>query len=209
MILNIDHSDEISRCIIYDRAFEHDLHVDAFLWRFESKSDDGVYHESAVLRRLAPDGSDVHKIGCSIAATQNFRKSEPQPGPSRRYYCGFRTAAVASLPCSGEGYLVVLTHLPEDGEHAHVDVALHLTVEGRSARATCRTNAGLALAEQFGPPASHCCECDATDEYHPLALWGDECLFSGLRDRWSDLKLCDNQVIADDAGYENQLKLIQ
>lgn len=209
MPVEITGADEISRCIIFDRAFDQDLHVDALLWRFESKTPDGVYHESAVLRRLAPQADDVHRIGCAIAATQNARKKEPEPGRKRRYYCGFRTASYASLPKAGEGFIVALTNVPEGGEDAHVDVAVTITAEGSNARANCRTNAGLALAEHFGPPASHRCECDLTDEHHPIALWGEDCLLVGLKDRWPSLTLnqdSDQPAAEDDP---NQPKLIE
>lgn len=202
MLAEITDADEISRCIIFDRAFDHELHIDALLWRFESKDEAGIYHESAVLRRLAPLPDDVHRVGCGIAAQQNERKKQPPPGPTRRYYCGFRTASVASLPTDGEGFEVLLSNIPEGGEESHVDVALIVTVDGKSARANCRTNAGLALAEHFGPPAPHCCECDDQDEHHPLALWGEECLFGGLQDRWpavlfptdDDLQILNGEV---------------
>jgi hypothetical protein len=55
------------------------------LFRFDGGTrDDGALHESAVLRRLAKDASDVHRIGCKMAAAQNARKQNPPPGPKRR-----------------------------------------------------------------------------------------------------------------------------
>ena len=189
MPVELDGADEISRCIIYDRAFEADAHVDSHLWRFENSSPDGVYHESAVLRRLAPTEDDVHQIGCGIAQRQNERKQQPEPGPKRRYYCGFRTATLISLPRQGDGYSVEFTNLPEDGEEAHIDVALIITVEGKSARAVRRTDAGLALAEQFGPPAPHVCECDLNDGHHPINAWGEQCLCKELTQQWSSVRL--------------------
>lgn len=208
MPVEITDADEISRCIIFDRAFDQDLHVDALLWRFESKKPDGMYHESAVLPRLAPQAEDVHRIGCAIAATQNARKGEPELGPKRRYYCGFRTASYASLPKAGEGFLVAITSVPEGGEDAHVDVAVMITAEGSNARANCRTNAGLALAEHFGPPASHRCECDVGDEHHPYARWGDDCLIAGLKDRWPGLTLSQADALRTIEDDLDQTKLI-
>lgn len=208
MCVEIDDADEISRCIIFDRAFEDDLHVDALLWRFESKDDDGVYHESAVLRRLAPEEADVHRIGCGIAAAQNARKKEPEPGPRRRYYCGFRTASYASLPSEGEGFIIAITNMPEGGEDAHVDVALTVTAESKNARAVSRTDAGLALAEQFGPPAPHRCECDIADDLHPFSRWGAECLLSGLRDRWPSVQLHEIQTFFGPPQSESQQPLL-
>ncbi len=200
MPVQIDEADEISRCIIFDRAFEQNIHVDEFLWQFESSGADGNYHQSAVLRRLAPEPSDVHAIGCAIAASQNARKNEPPPGPNRRYYCGYRTASVASLPKQGDGYEIVLTNVPEDGEEAHVDVALIISVAGKNARAARRTDAGLALAEHFGPPEAHRCQCDDEDDQHPFSLWGEECLTVGMRDRWPALIM--PQPSNDDLGDE-------
>lgn len=176
----IDESDEISRCIIFDRFFQNHVHVDSLLWLFGQSEADGASHESGVLRRLAPDKEHVHSIGCQIAERQNERRGNPPAGPSRRYYCGFRTASVASLPRLGDGYRIEYSLLPEDGIDAHVDVALFVTATGKSARATRRTDAGLALAEHFGPPLPHRCNCDEADEFHPFSIWGTECLFEGL-----------------------------
>lgn len=192
MPVEIDDSDEISRCIIYDRAFDQDIHVDEKLWIFGRADSDNLSHESAVLRRFAPQADDVHQIGCNIAEHQNERNDQPERGPKRRYYCGFRTAPFASLPKGGEGFEILIRHDPEDGVKAHVDVALRVTVEGKNARAGCRTEAGLALAEQFGPPAGHQCECDNDDDHHPIALWGLCCLTGGLSGRWHGIMVDDS-----------------
>ncbi len=202
----ITDADEISRCIIFNRAFKDDIHVDGYLWRFDNSDDDGISHESAVLRRLAPDPPHVHNIGCEIAAEQNERRQTP-PGPKRRYYCGFRTASYASLPKSGENYEVTFT-VDGEGHDAHVDVALKILVDGKSARAVCRTNAGLELAEQFGLPAPHRCECDAGDDHHPFGRWGDDCLTDGLKDRWADLVVTDSpDAITHSSDAEPELDL--
>ncbi len=200
--------DETARCIIHDRAFDQNIHVDALLWRFESTKADGASHESAVLRRLAPTDEEVHHIGCGIAASQNQRKGNPPPGKNRRYYCGFRTAKYIALPKEGNGYKVSITNVPEDGENAHVDVALTVLVEGKSARATRRTDAGLALAEHFGPPTPYRCQADLDDNQHPFAIWGVTCLTAGLTDRWPDRVLdalddvssITGKPIQDDSG---------
>lgn len=200
-VVDLTDADEVCRCIIFDRAFQANLHVDEFLWRFGQTKDDGAAHESAVLRRFAPEADDVHRIGCSIAAAQNVRAGEPESGIKRRYYCGFRSATYASLPKEGDGYQIQITHSPEGGEEAHLDVALIYLVEGRSARANCRTEAGLALAEQFGPPAPHRCKTDESDDQHPFSLLGERCLTSGLRDRWDRLILDD---YLDDESQDDQ-----
>lgn len=180
MALALLPTDEISRCIIFDRAFEGDVHVDSRLFRFESRNDaDGSYHESGVLRRLAAKIEEVHLIGCLIAETQNARKAvPPPPGLERRYYCGFRTALYSQLPTLGNGYTITITHSPEDGIDAHVDfqLAFDPPLTSKSARATRRTDAGLAIAEQFGCAEPHCCDCDKGDEHHPLLKWGPRCL---------------------------------
>ena len=196
MPVEIDDSDEICRCIVYARFFDGEAHVDELLWKFEGSGLDGKMHESAVLRRLAPEPSDVHRIGCAIAARQNTRLNEPAPGSKRRYYCGYRSAAVASLPRVGDGYTIEISNEPEDGEDAHVDVALTITVEGKSARAVRRTDAGIAMAEQFGPPEPHICECDAADTEHPMVRFGPQCLISSFRDRWPNLILPDLSQLA-------------
>lgn len=191
MTIQLVADDRISRCIIFDRAFEDNAHVDELLWRFEGSDANGIYHESAVLRRLAPASTDVHRIGCAIAAGQNVRKQEPPPGRKRRYYCGYRSATFGDLPVTGEGYTVTMSHSPEGGEESHLDVSLSIHVEGRSARAVRRTNAGLALAEHFGPPRPHRCNCDTADDQHPFDLLGADCLISGLAGKWPSLNLSE------------------
>ena len=191
MTIELVADDRVSRCIIFDRAFDDNAHVDELLWRFESSDADGVYHESAVLRRLAAPSAEVHRIGCAIAAGQNARKQEPPPGRKRRYYCGYRSATFGDLPTAGDGYTVTISHSPEGGEESHLDVALTIHVEGRSARAVRRTDAGLALAEHFGPPRPHRCACDATDDKHPFDLLGADCLIAGLTERWPSINLSE------------------
>jgi hypothetical protein len=177
MCLALFPNDEISRCIIFDRAFENGMHVDKFLWRFETASVDGIYQESAVLRRIAQTSIEVHFIGCGIASGQNARKNDPPSGPTRRYYCGFRTALISQLPQSGNGYTISISHAPEVDIPAHVDVRLIVDPAlSRNARATRRTDAGIALAEEFGTAEPHRCECDLVDDLHPIAQWGPNCL---------------------------------
>lgn len=180
MLVQLSAEDEISRCIIFDRAFEQTIHTDKFLWRFEKTGEDGASHESAVLRRFAPLPEDVHRIGCKIAAEQNERKGQPPPGIGRRYYCGFRSAVFGELQLAGDGYSIEISHRPEGGEEAHLDVALTVTAQGKSAKATRRTDAGLALAEAFGDATHGRCECDIADNQHPFELWGTECLAVGI-----------------------------
>lgn len=189
MAIIIERTDAIARCLIYNRFFPGNIHTDAILFAFGASGEDGRAHESAVLRSLAPEASDVHRIGCKIAAVQNASRGEPEPGPSRKYYCGFRHAAIGDIQLEGESWRVVLTSAPEHGEDAHVDVALELLTDGRSARAVARTDAGLALAEAFGPPHPHVCACDGEDGEHPLVRLGEGCLTSGLKDRWPDLRV--------------------
>ena len=116
----------------------------------------------------------VHRIGCGIANKQNERKSPPPPpGPDRRYYCGFRTATVRDLPVFGDGYSLRLILDGENGEPAHVDIALVVHEKDRSARATIKVDAGLAIAEAFGAAVEHICSSDAGDAHHPLIQFPD------------------------------------
>ncbi len=183
----ITQDDEVSRCIIYDRFFSGNIHLDSHLFIFGQAGSDGAAHESLILRCLAPDDEDVHRAGCRITERQNTRKGQPPSGPDRRYYCGFRNARVSDLELVGDDYVVTLSNIEEYGEVAHVDVALQISVKGKSARGTRRTAAGLALAEAFGPPIPHICPCDALDAEHPIVRLGVECLTSGLRNRWPTL----------------------
>lgn len=177
--MSIGPEDIISRCIIYDRAFRGNIHLDELLFIFGQSAPDGASHESGVLRRLAPKDDDVHRIGCGIASNQNERKNKPPPGPRRRYYCGFRSARVGELTLSGDGYHVSLTLDNENGEAAHVDIALSVASLDRSERNTIKVDAGLALAEAFGPAVEHVCEGDRNDDAHPLHK-DPECLRRGV-----------------------------
>lgn len=204
MVAQIELADTIARCLIYNRFFPGNIHTDKILFSFGASGPDGKAHESAVLRSLTPQEGDVHRAGCKIAASQNLARGEPPPGPERKYYCGFREACVGEMQLEDETWRVVLTNVPEHGEDAHVDVALELLVEGRSARSVARTDAGLALAEAFGPPLPHVCACDAADEEHPLVRLGPECLTSGLKDRWPNLRIEMPELASWEGGPETQ-----
>ncbi len=185
MVGEIEAADRISRCIIYHRFFEGNVHVNDLLFNFGQAKADGAAHESAVLRSLAPTDADVHRIGCKIVAKQNDLPATKQS--DRRYYCGFRTADVNALPLEGDGYRIELTNVEELGEKAHVDVALRIFVTGSNPRATRRTAAGMALAEKFGPVSPHICPSDNDDPGHPIIRWGVQCL--GGTVRWATLAI--------------------
>lgn len=183
-IVDLTDEDVISRCIIFDRAFRQDIHVNEVLWHFENSDAEGIYHESAVLRRFAQTEEEVHNIGCGIAAKQNEDRKQPPPGDKRRYYCGFRSAIMASIPKNGGDYEIKLKHSPEGGVYAHVDVQLMILIDrvprNKSPRAVARSEAILALAEQFNMPTGHRCLCDVGDTQHPFARWGENCISVGL-----------------------------
>lgn len=185
MGVEVNPADAIARCLIYSQLFDGDIHVDQRLWAFQKSGDDGASHLSGVLRSLAPTDADVHKKGCAIARRQNADRGEPERGPTRKYYCGHRTAKVSELPLEGEGYKVRLTNEEENGDPAHVDVALYVYADSKSARNTIKANAGMALAEVFGPPIPHVCHEDNGDEQHPLRRMPD-CLTAGLSARWTE-----------------------
>lgn len=173
MTIVLEEDDSLARCIIFPRFFSQDqIHVDELLWEFPKTEADGAGHESGVLRRLAPRTEQVHEVGCSIAAFQN----QNRPGKVRKYYCGFRNARYADIPLVGQHYVLEITRTIELGQEAHLDFALRITVEGRSARNTAKTNARMAIAEAFGPAVPFVCDCDTEDDQHPFKLFGDECL---------------------------------
>tara|TARA_R110000824_G_scaffold19504_2_gene75409 strand:+ start:8655 stop:9233 length:579 start_codon:yes stop_codon:yes gene_type:complete len=178
VLLEIVDDDVISRCIIYPKFFNGNIHTDELLWHFgNNKDDNGVYHESAVLRRLAPTEKDVHHIGCNIASLQNERVGNPDPGDNkRRYYCGFRSATFGDFDLTGDGYIIQFIHCPEHDVESHVDVSLTITVEGKNAKASRRTEAGLNLAEVFGSASEHICSVDSKDVHHPITKLGSDCL---------------------------------
>jgi hypothetical protein len=74
---------------------------------------------------------------------------------------------------------LVLSVKEEHGIKAHVDFALTVQGDTKSARATNRTNAGLAIAEAFGRADPHICDYDEEDAQHPLHRFGVECLNGG------------------------------
>jgi hypothetical protein len=184
MPVDIMPDDVISRCIIYARFFKDGLHTDSKLWEFGKTSEDGLVHESGVLRRIAIANDDVHRIGCGIAEGMNTNHQIERGDPKRRYYCGFRNATVGDLPLVCDEYVIHISNVPEGGEESHVDVALEYKVEGRNQRAVVRTDAGMALAERFGPPVSFMCQCDNDDADHPLVKYGPNCLVDGLHHQW-------------------------
>jgi hypothetical protein len=184
MPTEISDDDHVSRCIIYQKFFHDDLHTDELLWQFGSSDSAGAAHESGVLRSLAPNVNDVHQIGCKIASIQNERFNNPAPGDKRRrYYCGCRTARVGDIPKEDEGFTLALTLIEEHGIRAHVDFALTVKGDTRNARATNRTNAGLAIAECFGAAEPHICDYDKDDGMHPLKRFGVSCL--SINTTWS------------------------
>lgn len=200
MAVPIEASDTIARCLIYNRFFPGNIHTDAVLFAFGGSGADGKAHESAVLRSITPEASEVHRIGCKIAGSQNASRGEPAPGPDRKYYCGFREACVGDLQLEDDAWRVTLTNVPEHGEEAHVDVALELLAEGKSARSVARTDAGLALAEAFGQPVAHVCHCDIGDDEHPFVKLGVHCLTSGLKDRWPNLMIQLPEIVPNKGG---------
>lgn len=177
MAVEISDDDSVSRCIVYNKFFRDDVHTDELLWQFGQSDSSGAAHESGVLRSLAPAIDEVHEIGCRIVSIQNERLQSPAPGDKkRRYYCGCRTARVGDLPKEEEGFKLALSLVEENGIKAHVDFALTVLGETKSARAVNRTNAGLALAECFGDTEPHICSCDVEDRLHPIARLGPECV---------------------------------
>ncbi len=192
--------DELVRSLIFSRFFPGNIHTDSVLWAFGKTLDDGAAHESGVAVSLAPTVAEIHRVGCSIAANQNADRGEPEPGPKRKYYCGYRRAKVSGLPLVGDTYEVTLTIDGEGGEPSHVDVALHYKVQGTNPRANARTIAGLALAAAFGPPDPYICAKDQQDDKHPLVREGITCLTAGFVDRWPSLYL--GEVSKDDGRWE-------
>lgn len=171
MTIALEMDDSVARCIIFPRFFSEDqIHVDELLWRFDNSGEDGQGHESGVLRRLTPKTEQVHEIGCGIAALQN------ETAKARKYYCGFRNARYGSIPLTGPNYILTVTNTVELGQEAHLDFALQITVQGKSARNNAKTNARLAIAEAFGPAIPHKCCCDIDDLQHPFKQFGNDCL---------------------------------
>ncbi|MNY43780.1 hypothetical protein D3C86_1787620 [compost metagenome] len=99
--------------------------------------------------------------------------------PKRRFYCGYRKALAKDVAITGDNYRVVLTLDGEGGEAAHVDIALHVEAKTKNARATIKSEAGMALAEAFGLPVEHKCEEDCDNDRHPLMVDPD-CLVRGV-----------------------------
>lgn len=173
-MMQLDADDKISRCIIYGKAFHNSLHINNNLFRFDQSP-----RESLVARSIMPDDADVHAKGCSIAEAQNARINPPSGDPKRRYYCGFRTARVGDISKKGFNYELIIEIRPEDGDNSHVHVELVVQESNKSERNRIKTEAGLEMAEAFGPAEPHVCDCDLLDEKHPLTQ-NPRCLIDGL-----------------------------
>lgn len=163
----ISDNDVIARCIIYPGAFKGGVHVDEALVPFSSRDADGASHVSGVLRRLAPADQDVHRIGCKISAAQNVRGN--LPSDRRRYYCGFRDALRSDIVFEHPDVTLRIELDNEGDEPAHVDIALTVNVDNKSARNTLKAAVALALAEIFGSATPHICADDIFDQNHPLS----------------------------------------
>ncbi|WP_156347312.1 MULTISPECIES: hypothetical protein [unclassified Sphingomonas] len=184
MAIVIGATDVVARCLIYPQLFLGNIQANEKLWEFGKRAADGASHQSAVLRRLAPQASDVHRIGCKIAASGNarlFERIAPEQIPleKKRYYCGYKEAVASNLQINGDEYRVELRSLPEFGEEAHVDVALFINENvPKNKQANLRTAVGVALALQFGTATPHICENDKDDTNHPIRRLGAGCLGS-------------------------------
>lgn len=140
--------------------------------------------DSGVWRRKAPKEADVHAIGCDIAKSANANQSKKRlkqglseetiPGEDRKYYCGFREASKALLEVRTDRFSVKITHLPEGGLDAHVEIKL--TVNAGVQKAVAMIEASMAMSRVLGGPFAHTCAGDAGDQKHPLVLVGPACL---------------------------------
>lgn len=175
----ISDDDEIARCIIFPKAFQGAIHTDEMLFSFGETKADGASHESGVLCRLTAGSEGIHSIGCGIAAFQNEQRNFEPASAKRRFYCGFRKAIARDVSISGDGYKVTLTLDGEGGQEAHIDIALFVEGETKNERNLYKVEAGMALAEVFGPVDPHMCATDADNDRHPLVVDPD-CLTRGM-----------------------------
>ena len=166
--MSFQESDLISRCIVYAKAFQDNIHINQHLFVFSSAKPDGASHESCVSRVVAITDAEVHAFGCDLAKKQNIDRKEPERGPKRRYYCGFRTSKYGDLRLTGDKYDIVLTLDGENGNRAHIDVALTVQSHDRNERNTIKLDAALHFAAAFGPATPFVCEEDAGDVHHPV-----------------------------------------
>ncbi len=170
--------DLIARCVTWDKHFAAGvISVEALFFR-------DTKEESGFLRSLLPADSDVHKEGCKIETGLNTRVSdkrkakglppEPVPGEDRKYYCGFRQAAVRDLALQTERFVVEITRAPEHGQDAHVSMKLIIAenVNKRQAMA----EASIQMSRKLGPGFAHICTGNESDEHHPVARFGSACL---------------------------------
>jgi hypothetical protein len=172
MLVNISAEDSISRYVIFSVNFDGDIHTDSMLFPISGRKDDGFYHWSGILRSLAKSDEQVHNIGCATAATQNKNRQDPPSGPTRRYYCGFRTAIANDLDLTFDDCILEI----ENDHDQQVDIRIMVAIKGTSAMATARTNVLLAIAEVFTEHSPHVCEIDRLDAEHPLNKFGINCL---------------------------------
>ncbi len=201
MIVAIGQGDRLARCLIYPQLFEGNIHANSKLWEFGKRAKDGRSHQSAVLRRLAVETGDVHRIGCKISSAGNGRLAEQGKltAANQRYYCGFREALFEDFELITDEYEIEFSNVPEFDEEAHVDVALRISPDAPpNLHATLRTNAGLALAERFGAVTIHRCAADLEDRNHPFDRLGEECVSSGLPGPWQNKTIHLSDVALDE-----------
>src|SRR5271166_3702713 len=145
------------------------------LMRIKEDESDGLFHTSLGWERYLPNSRHVHAIGCRNAFRQNARlKAKGKyKEKDRRIYCGaYRSTAraIRELPLgqalSGVSSVEV-THLPEEGEIAHVDLKFALSSDFDTE--TTKTAIIRLLWSACCGPLKHACHCDKDLDFHPNA----------------------------------------
>jgi hypothetical protein len=183
----ISDSDTLARQVIYPAAFDGALiGANALIQFLGDRNDDGSFTESLMLERLTTQQA-IHFHGCKSAKRKNEKQRlkrekaakfpvEPVPGEDRHYYCGYTRSQAKPLYIKTARYFIDLTVEEDDGEPAHVTIALRPTDLAAKLKPNDKTEAGRLLALMFADPQPHVCAEDQNDASHPINRWGAEAL---------------------------------
>jgi hypothetical protein len=168
-------------------AFRGGAFVSEKLFFLKDDPASGATLGSLALERFLPTPDHVHSYGCRLASKTNERKqASGKLNPrSRSVYCGaYRLMARSVRELVGTEKLTELvaadvTHLPEDGEVAHVELRL-VFADGATNKEGTKTVIVDRLLHATTGPLRHVCDADIDLNPHPgkalATAFGGECV---------------------------------
>jgi hypothetical protein len=169
----IPDGDKLFRHSVRPNGFKKDAFSPRNLFRLYDQ-DDGSVLASVAWQRLFPTDQHVHDYGCRLAAKQNegLVEKDRLSEKTRRIYCGAyqltarSVRALVGTPNLEEIASSNVTHHPEDGEIAHIDLAIRINANPVNIETTKTAILDRLWAASCGP-LKHVCECDADLVPHP------------------------------------------